>query len=94
VGLSFSQIYDEILHDLTPGKERAELNCYVIGFCKYYLQHRKTIPEYNKLFNLFWHRSLEHRCLSATSKLCLTYLLSKFPFGLRVLEGLQGLRMQ
>ena len=46
LGKSFCIIHDEILNHLMPGGEAAELNYYVEGFYRFYLEHKATIQEF------------------------------------------------
>lgn len=92
VGKSYSIIYEEILHHLSPGHENRELSRYVEGFCKRYLTYRATFPEYEGLFELFQSKSSEHECKMAQNRLRLTSLMSRLPFGLEVLRTLNNLR--
>ena len=64
-GSSFRIIYDEILHNLTPGRESDELKRYVDGFCYAYVRNRTTIPGYNDLYTLYWNLAKKYSCIYA-----------------------------
>ena len=92
VGKSFYQIYDDIIHHLTKGRESQELSSYVEGFCNRYLRHRGNIPEYNTLYLEYRRKVKEFGSKNASLKLRLAFLMGKMPFGLKVLESLRNLK--
>ena len=93
VGKSYSIIYDEILHHLTPGGERAELNYYVEMFCRHYLEHEENLTVYNSLMKEYRKYSWVNSCWSAYSKLWFASAMGALPFGLFALRKLQEIKM-
>jgi len=84
-GNSFKVIYEDILQQLTEGWEAKELNCYVEGFCKRYLQYRTIIPEYENLYKVYSSKAQDFGCKEVLLKLRLAYMMGKVPFGLGIL---------
>jgi glycosyltransferase involved in cell wall biosynthesis len=85
VGNSFHAIYEDILQQLTKGREAKELNCYVEGFCNCYLQYRTIIPEYENLYKVYSSKAQDFGCKEVLLKLRLAYMMGKVPFGLGIL---------
>ncbi len=92
VGKSYYEIYNEILHKLTKGRERQELACYTESFCYRYLRHKATIHEYKDLYAEYRQRSKTFGCKSASMKLRLAYFLGYVPFGVKALETLKFIK--
>ena len=92
VGNSYYSIYEDIVHHLTKGWEAQELNCYVEGFCRYYLIYKAEIPEYKTLYATYLQKFKEHGCRTAILKLRLSYVMGMVPFGLTFLEVLREIR--
>ncbi len=89
LGKSFCIIHDEILHNLRPGGEAAQLNNYVEGFCRFYLEHKATIPRYKTLMKEYKRCAREYGNWNVRMKLALTYMIGVFPGGLKVLQFLR-----
>lgn len=76
IGNSFSIIYNDILHHLTPGRETSELAYYAGNFCSSYLKYKKTIPSYVPLYQLYRKHARHNSCWSAYIKLLFVNMLS------------------
>ena len=94
VGTSFNIIYTEILNHLTLGREKEELSFYVEGFCRHYLEHKESMPNYKVLMKRYKTLSLKHACFSVYLKLCVTSFLGVVPIGERVLCFLQTIKLK
>lgn len=94
VGRSFKIIFDEILHDLTPGGESAELNFYVESFCRQYMEHKEEISEYKILIKEYKKYSWTNGCWSSFVKLYLASFFGFFPLGLQILQQIRNLKTQ
>ena len=92
VGNSYYSIYEDIVHHLTKGREVQELNCYIEGFCRYYLKYKAEIPEYKTLYAAYLQKAKEHGCRTVILKLRLSYIMGMVPFGLTFLEVLREIR--
>ena len=92
LGKSFCFIHDEILHHLKPGGEAAQLNNYVEGFCRFYLEHKATIPRYKALMKEYRRCSRKYGNWSVRMKLGLTCMMGLFPGGLKVLQFLRKIK--
>lgn len=91
-GNSFRIIYDEILHHLTKGRERIELNRYVTGFCKCYYKYVEDIPGYEDIYDLFLTKSKEHRSWRCYTILAFVGFIGKFGHPLGLLRFLKSVR--
>jgi glycosyltransferase involved in cell wall biosynthesis len=92
VGKSYYEIYNEILHELTKGRERQELACYAESFCNRYLRHKAILPEYKELYTEYRQKAKTFGCKTASLKLRFAYLLGHVPFGVKVLETLKYIK--
>ena len=59
---SYSIIYDEILRNLTPGREDKELSRNLEGFCKRYLKYKAEFPVFTTLYDLYRKQSGRYGC--------------------------------
>jgi glycosyltransferase involved in cell wall biosynthesis len=91
-GESYKIIYSEILANLTPGRENKDLERYVAGFCKCYLDFKSSIPEYHDLHREFMERSKHHDCWSVYLILITIRIIGYFGNPSRILECLNALR--
>ena len=87
-GKSYSVIYDGILHNLTPGRESAELSRYVEGFCRCYLQYNASFPAYITLFELFRIKAKHNNCWFIYTELMLVHVVSCLGIPLAILAPL------
>lgn len=61
-GNSFRIIFDDILHHLTPAKEKFELQSYLYMFCKRYLAFVSDVPALHNILKLYGKRAKQHAC--------------------------------
>ena len=92
IGTSLSSSYEQILHNLTEGREGAELGFFVEGFCRRYLEYHATVPAYDTLMKEFKRLSKKYGNLSIRLKLQMTSVLGKIPFGIIILKLMSSLR--
>ena len=92
VGTSYSIIYNEILHNLTPKGENAELGLFVERFCKHYLEHKTSIPAYKSLMKEYRRYARKYDNRGVSVKLALTCVMGLVPGGLKVLHSLRKLK--
>lgn len=88
VGNSYLTIYDAILNDLTPERERLELDGYVEGFCNRYMTFRKVVPGFDGLYRLYVEQTKRYGCRLARIKLTVSNFMVGIPMGLKVLQAL------
>lgn len=93
-GNSFRVIYDEILHHLTKGRERIELNRYVMGFCKCYYKNVEDIPAYEDILVLFLTQAKSHRSWSCFIILAFVDFIGHFGHPLGLLRFLKSVRLK
>ena len=91
-GESYKIIYSEILSNLMPGREKKDLERYVTGFCKCYLDFKSSIPEYYDLHREFMERSKHHDCWSVYLILVTIRIIGYFGNPSGILECLNALR--
>jgi len=78
-GLFFIQIYDEILRDLTRGKERDEIDGYLMNFCRLYATYNRSVPEFKRILCLYQTQAKRFKCwktnvsLSILSLVCICF---------------------
>lgn len=88
IGCSWKIIYDDILHNLTPGKERNELAYYAGGFCNSYLKYKQMIPSYKEVSELY-HKEVRHyHCCKAFVKLLFVKILGSFCYSYNIYSWL------
>lgn len=92
LGKSYSMIYGDILNELTPGCEREELNCYVEGFCRCYLNYAKETPEFVNLYRQYHGLTKKYDCRLSRLKLSIVAMLDKMPFGLVLLQWMKDVK--
>lgn len=91
-GDSYKSIYYEILANLTPRRENKDLERYVTGFCKCYLDFKSSIPEYYDLHREFMERSKHHDCWSVYLILVTIRIIGYFGNPSGILRCLNALR--
>lgn len=91
-GESYKIIYSEILSNLMPGRENKDLERYVTGFCKCYLDFKSSIPEYYDLHREYRERSKQHDCRSVYLILVTIRIVGYFGNPSGILECLNALR--
>lgn len=92
LGLSMSIIHDEIIHNLTPGREKLELAYYVEGFSFFYMKYHKIIMSYDTLMKEYKKKAKELNSMTAYLKLCLVKKLGKKHSGIHTLQRLKSAR--
>lgn len=91
-GINYSVVYDDILHHLTLGREKKELNFYVNDFCKCYLRHKATIPSYEGVHKLYRENAWKYGCWSVYLILVTIRIIGYFGNPSGILECLNALR--
>ena len=91
-GESYKIIYSEILANLTPGRENKDLERYVTGFCKCYLDYKSSIPEYHHLHRVYRECSKMYDCWSIYLILVTIRIIGYFGNPSSILECLNALR--
>ena len=91
-GENFKIVYDEILHNLTTGKEKDELRGHLYFFCKTYLQRIKPFPEFRETLDLFIDQARFNGCWYECIVLSIIAVISKFGNPLIILKPMNNLR--
>ena len=86
--------YNEILNNLTAGKEKYELRAYLYVFCRWYIDLRKTVPSFKKTFELYKKRTRQHNCRYDYWVLTMVSIMSHIGNPLNVLRKLNTLRLK
>lgn len=92
VGRSYMIIFDDILHHLTIGREKKELNYCAERFCKHYLNSKKKFPAYKSLYRLYLKLTLQYHSLYANIVLVFIGVLGLFGNPMTFLLLLHSLR--
>ena len=61
-GNSFQILFDDILHHLSPGKEKFELQNYLYMFCKRYLAFVDVVPSFHQTGKLYRKCAKQYGC--------------------------------
>lgn len=77
-GHSYAVIYDEILHNLSKGKEKGELNGLLYNFSYNYAAYVKYAPELKPVFTLYKKQAREYGCWYAFNLLSFVGITSRF----------------
>lgn len=88
-GKSFSVSYGVIFDNLTAGRGREELELYVNGFCRRYLEFKKTISTYKDLMKKYRGLSVKYNSRKVLLKLVITQYM---PFGLVALKTIDSVQ--
>lgn len=94
LGNHMEVIYNEILNNLTIGKEKQELRAFLYVFCRWYIDLKRTNPSFKNTFNLFKRRAKQHGCYYDYSVLTMVGLMSQVGNPLDILRKLNNLRLK
>lgn len=89
---NFRIVYDEILHNLTTGKEKEELRGHLYIFCKTYMECVKSFPAFQEMLDLFITQARSNGCWYECVVLKIIAVISKFGNPLIILEPMDNLR--
>ena len=89
-GKSFSVSYGVIFDNLTAGRECEELELYVNGFCRRYLEYKTSIPAYKDLMKKYRRLSVDYNSRKVLLKLVITQYM---PFGLDALKMIDSVQL-
>lgn len=62
MGESCIVLYNDILYNLTDGKEKVELRGLMYGFCRRYVSCKNDVPQLTGTIDLYKERSLQYGC--------------------------------
>lgn len=89
---SNADIFDEILHHLTPGKEQSEMKGYHPTFCTVLANYFRCMPKLKPVFQLFQKSARKYGCWSVYFTISAVALASRFGNPMSVLSKLYELR--
>lgn len=92
-GHSYFIIYDDILHNLTVGKERAELNGFLYNFAYNYAAYRRCEPKLENIFRLYMKQMRLYDCRYGTFVLSTVSFMSRYLDINVILQCLNRLRI-
>lgn len=92
-GYSYSIIYEEILHNLTEGKEKAELNGFLYNFAYNYAAYWRYEPKLKDILQLYMEQMRLYDCKYATFVLLTVSFMSKYLDINVILQCLNRLRL-
>ena len=91
-GNSFQIIFDDILHHLTPGKEKFELQNYLYMFCKRYLTFVDVVPSFRQTGKLYRERAKQYGCWYVCLVLTMVAVISHFGNPMEILKKMNSVR--
>ena len=91
-GSNYMVVYDDIIHNLTKGREKKEIRRYMKDFCKCSLAYGTMFPYYKKLHKFFLIKSLRFFSWKSSFVLASTGLIGCFKNPSTVFNRLNGLR--
>ena len=91
-GESFQNIFDDILHHLTPAKEKFELQNYLYMFCKRYLSFVDDVPSFRHTGKLYRERAKQYGCWYAYMVLVAIGVIGHFGNPSKILGWLNAMR--
>ena len=92
VGRSYAIIYNDILHNLTQGREKSELAYCAERFCKHYLKQKTKTPEYIILYKLYLKLAMQNRSMYSCSVLVFVRIVGLFGNPYRLMLMLHTMR--
>lgn len=93
-GLSYVQIFDEILQNLTPGWERDELKRYSRTFCMVLAKYFRCVPELKPILKKYKMLVKKYDCWPDYLTVSSVAFVSRFCNPLGILEKLDYLRLK
>lgn len=91
-GESFQNIFDDILHHLTPAKEKFELQNYLYMFCKRYLSFVSDVPTLHHTLKLYRKCAKQHGCWYVYAVLIIVGVIGHFGYPSKILGWLNDMR--
>lgn len=88
----YTVIFNEILNNLTVGREQEEINGFLYYYIKRYISFANIAPSFKDTIRLYREKARAHSCWKAFFLLLLTGILSRFVNITRPLEWLNSLR--
>ena len=92
LGQSHVEIFDEILHNLTPGKEQSELRGYHPTFCTVLAKYFRCTPKLKPVFHLYQKLAKKYGCWSVYFTISSVAFASRFGNPMQILGRLNNLR--
>ena len=84
--------FHDYLTNLTPHKEKEELNFYSYSFSYFYVLYVKEIPVFEEDYHLYLENAKKYGCHYVKMKLWISHLLGKFKMGWWILMMLKSIR--
>ena len=91
-GKAYAEIFNEILHNLTPDKERGELIGYQSTFCTVLAQYSRCVPELRTVFRFYKKSAKQYGCWSVYFTVSVVAFASLFGNPMGVLGKFDNLR--
>lgn len=93
-GKNYAVIYEEMLHNLTVGKEREELKGLLYNFCYVLSKYYRCSPELKPIIQCFRDLAKQYRCYYVNATLAGVVFISRFCNPYNVLLGLNTIRVR
>ena len=91
-GQSYVRIFDEILHNLTMGKEKEELNGYRYTFSRVLADYYRAVPELKMVIQLYKNLAKQYSCWLTYLTITSIAIISHFGNPMCVLKKLYGIK--
>ena len=91
-GKSEVKVYDEILHNLTIGKERGELYGFLYNFSEVLANYLRCTPELNRIQREYRQISLQFGCWYVCLVLTIVAVISRFGNPMGILKKMNSVR--
>lgn len=88
------EIFNEILQNLTPGKEAEELKGYQTTFCTVLANYYRYVPELKPVLQLYKKLAKQYGCRAVYFIISVVALLSRFGNPISLLEKLNTMRLK
>ena len=91
-GESAVKVYDEILHNLTEGKERDELYGFLYNFCEVLANYIRCTPELKRILQTYKQLALKYGSLYVYMVLTVVATISRFGNPMGILKKMNSVR--
>lgn len=88
----YTVIFDEILHHLTPGREREEIKGFLYYFIKRYVSYVKIVPAFKNTIKLYRAKARQYHCWYENAMLFATGIVGSIGNPFSLLAFLNGIR--
>lgn len=88
----YTAMFDEILHNLTAGKERVEIEGYLYYFIRRYVSYVKIVPAFKETLRLYKEKARQYSCWYVYSILTIAGIVGGLGNPLGLLDWMNNMR--